>query len=154
MAYIRHYLIVLHTIFRYSYCCGCLGCSCRASVFCPLLFRSWSYSVYMLLYCFVLLLFCCVLSVTSFPERAHRLFFSYDRIYWFFFLLVDIQHTQCPRWSFILERYKLCGHPTTIQAGQLYQVDSSTTMPCHYMHTPAIPIHWKRENGKQRNTKM
>ena len=31
------------------------------------------------------------------------------------FLLV-IQHTQCPRWFFILERYKLCGHKNTTQA--------------------------------------
>ena len=35
-----------------------------------------------------------------------------------FFLLVGIQHTQCPRWFFILERYKLCGHKTATQVVQ------------------------------------
>ena len=33
--------------------------------------------------------------------------------------------------SFILERYKLCGHKTTTQAATLYQVDSRSAMPCH-----------------------
>ena len=38
-----------------------------------------------------------------------------------FFLLVDIQHTQCPRWFFILGSYayKLCGHKTTTQVAML-----------------------------------
>ena len=47
------------------------------------------------------------------------------------FLLVDIQHTQCPRWFFVVERCDLCGHQSLIQAATLYQVDSSSsTMPC------------------------
>ena len=60
-----------------------------------------------------------------------------------FFLLVDIQHTQCPRQFFILERYKLCGHKTTTQTAMMYQVDSSRgTMRCRNTHTPAMhPIH-------------
>ena len=42
-----------------------------------------------------------------------------------FFLPVDIQYTQCPRWFFILERCKFCGHKATMQAATLYQADSS-----------------------------
>ena len=48
-----------------------------------------------------------------------------------FFLLVEIQHTQCPRRFLVLERYQLRRHKTTIQAATLYQVDSSSTMACH-----------------------
>lgn len=33
-----------------------------------------------------------------------------------FFLPVDIEHTQCPRGFFILEKYKFCGHKASIQA--------------------------------------
>ena len=37
------------------------------------------------------------------------------------FLLVDIQHTQCPRWFFVLERYvqARCGHKTIIRHTQV-----------------------------------
>ena len=73
-----------------------------------------------------------------------------------FFLLVDIQHTQCPRWFFILERYTLCGHKTTTQAATLYQVDSSSAMPCHKMCAYAsYPDTLEREKKeRQRNTNM
>ena len=37
-----------------------------------------------------------------------------------FFLLVDIQHAQCPRWFFILERYELCGHKPIHDIGSYY----------------------------------
>ena len=47
------------------------------------------------------------------------------------------------RWFFIQERCKLCGHKTTTQAATLYQVDSRSTMPCHNIHTPSTPLHWK-----------
>ena len=46
-----------------------------------------------------------------------------------FFLLVDIQHTRCPRWFSILERYKLCGHKPTIQVATLYY--SRLAVQCH-----------------------
>ena len=35
------------------------------------------------------------------------------------FLPVDIQHTQCPRRFFLLERYNLCGHKTTTLAATM-----------------------------------
>ena len=33
-------------------------------------------------------------------------------------LLVDIQHNQCPCWFFLVERYKLCAHKTTLHQRQ------------------------------------
>ena len=78
-----------------------------------------------------------------------------------FFVLVDIQHTQCPRWFFILERCKLGCHKTTIQTATLYQyqVDSSRTTPCHCaglwqaQHTYASNPDTLKERKKKDRTK-
>ena len=73
-----------------------------------------------------------------------------------FFLLVDIQHTQCPRGFSILERYKLCGHKPTTQATTLYYVDRNE----QYI---AIATRYKRQlprctekekKARQRKTKL
>ena len=55
-----------------------------------------------------------------------------------FFLLVDIQHTQCPRCFFILERYKFCGHKTTIQEATWY------SSPCRlfFQIFPSTKVHF------------
>ncbi len=89
-------------------------------------------------------------------------------------LLVDIQHSQCPSWGFILfilERYKLCGHKLRHRGNTSYALRSAVMRldngrACHRngydnhkVHTSAnqLPAHWKRESitrekeRKQRN---
>ena len=82
-----------------------------------------------------------------------------------FFPLIDIQPTQCPRWSFTLERYKLCGHKTTTQTSsyavlgrqQYYNAMSMcwVMMGTTYIHNAAkLPRYTERDKiQRQRNTK-
>ena len=68
-----------------------------------------------------------------------------------FIPLVGIQHTQCPSWVFILERYQLCGHKTRTQAATWYHVDSGCTVPCHNIRTQ--PRCTEREKRKAKKNK-
>ena len=71
------------------------------------------------------------------------------------FLLVDvdIQHTQCPRWFFILERYKSV--VTKPRHRQLRCTRTAIMALCStYIHAPATPVHWKERNIKDKKTRL
>ena len=54
-----------------------------------------------------------------------------------FFLLVDIQHSQCPRWFFVLEIQALWSQ-TTIQAETVWTAVVRVKMSCHYSLCAAL----------------
>ena len=75
------------------------------------------------------------------------------------FLLVDIQHSQCPRWFFVLEIQALWSqnYDTGGNGKTVVQCHAITRCVLGYdrrnMHTPATPIDWKRQ-WKSRNTNI